>query len=84
MILDDQKINDKKYCRSTGQIGLILQEKVTAPSVAKLDSREGFGFGFSDELLKTNLMVVWEVMKPSWCPSLNADKMLRATQDVER
>ena len=29
-------------------------------------------------------MVVWELMKPSWCPSLNADLILRATQDVQR
>ena len=29
-------------------------------------------------------MVVWELMKPSWCPSPNADLILRATQDVQR
>ena len=29
-------------------------------------------------------MVVWELMKPSWWPSLNADSILRATQDVQR
>ena len=29
-------------------------------------------------------MVVWELMKPSWCPSPNADSILRATQDVQR
>ena len=29
-------------------------------------------------------MVVWEVMKPSWCPSPNADSILSATQDVQR
>ena len=40
--------------------------------------------GFSEELLRTSLMVVWELMKPSWCPSLNADLILRSTQDVQR
>ena len=29
-------------------------------------------------------MVVWELMRPSWCPSPNADLILRATQDVQR
>ena len=29
-------------------------------------------------------MLVWELMKPSWCPSPNADSILRATQDVRR
>ena len=42
------------------------------------------GLGFSDELLRTSLMVVWELMKPSWCPSPDADSKLRATQDVQR
>ena len=29
-------------------------------------------------------MTVWELMRPSWCPSPNADTILRATQDVQR
>ena len=65
-------------------LGLVLAEKVNAPSVPKSDNRVEFGLGFSDELLKTSLMVVWELMKPSWCPSPNADSILRATQDVQR
>ena len=36
------------------------------------------------ELLRTSLMAVWELMRPSWCPSPNADSILRATQDVQR
>ena len=64
--------------------GLVLEEKVTAPSVPKSDNRVEFGLGFSDELLRGSLMVVWELMKPSWCPSPNADLILRATQDVQR
>ena len=57
---------------------------MTAPSVPKLGNRVEFGFGFLDELLRTSLMVVWELMKPSWCPSPNANSILRATQDVQR
>ena len=66
------------------KLGLVLEEKVTAPSVPKSDKRVEFGLGFSDELLRTSLMVVWELMRPSWCPSPNADSRLRATQDVQR
>ena len=50
----------------------------------KSDIRMEFGLGFSDELLRTSLMVVWELTKPSWCPSLNADLILRATPDVQK
>ena len=66
------------------RLGLVLEEKVAAPSVPKSDKRVEFGLGFSDELLRTSLMVVCELMKPSWCPSPNADSILRATQDVQR
>ena len=57
---------------------------MTAPSVPESDKRVEFGLGFSDELLRTSLMVVWELMRPSWCPSPNADLILLATQDVQR
>ena len=68
------------------KLGLVLEEKVTAPSVPKSDKKKRveFGLGFSDKLLRTSLMVVWELMRPSWCPSPNADSILRATQDVQR
>ena len=66
------------------KLGLVLEEEVTAPSVPKSEKRVEFGSGFSDELLRMSLMVVWELMRPSWCPSPNADSILRATQDVQR
>ena len=66
------------------KLGLVLEEEVTAPSVPKSDKRVEFVLGFSDELLRTSLMAVWELMRPSWCPSPNADSILRATQDVQR
>ena len=66
------------------KLGLVLEEKVTAPSVPKSAKRVEFGLAFSDELLRTSLMVVWELMRPLWCPSPNADSILRAIQDVQR
>ena len=66
------------------KLGLVLEEKVAAPSVPESDKRVEFGLGFSDELLRTSLMVVWELMRKSWCPSPNADSKLIATQDVQR
>ena len=66
------------------KLGLVLEEEVTALSVPKSDKRVEFGLGFSDELLKTSLMAVWELMRPSWCPSPNAESILQATQDVQR
>ena len=58
------------------KLGLVLEKKVTAPLVPKSDDRVEFGLGFWDELLRTSIMVVWELM--------NADSILRATQDVQR
>ena len=66
------------------KLGLVLEEKVIAPSVPKSDSRVEFGLGFSGELLRTSLMVMWELMKSLWCLSLNADSILRATQGGQR
>ena len=66
------------------RLGIVLEEEVTAPSVPKSDNRVEFGLGFSDQLLRTSLMVAWELMEPSWCSSPNADSILRATQDVQR
>ena len=66
------------------RLGLVLEENVAAPSVPESDKRVEFGLGFSDELLGTSLMVLWELMRPSWCPSPNADSILQATQDVQR
>ena len=65
------------------KLGLILEEKVAAPSVPESDKRVEFGLGFSDKLLRTSLMVLWELMRPSCCPSPNADSILQATQDVQ-
>ena len=66
------------------KLGLVFEEKVTAPSVPKSDNRVEIELGFSDELLRTSLMVVRELMKPSWRRSPNFDSILRASQDVER
>ena len=41
------------------RLGLVLEGKVPAPSIPKSDKRVEFGLGFSDELLRTSLMVVW-------------------------
>ena len=37
------------------KLGLVLEEKVTAPSVPKSDNRVEFVLGFSDEQLRTKL-----------------------------
>ena len=66
------------------KLRLVLEEKVTAPSMPKSDNRVEFGLGLSNELLRTSLMVVWELIKPSRCPSPNADSLLHGTQDVQR
>ena len=59
----------KSAAKPQTKLGLVLEEKVAAPSVPESDKRVEFGLGFSDELLRTSLMIVWELTRPSWCPS---------------
>ena len=61
-----------------------MRRKKTAPSERKSDSRVELRMGFSVELPRTSLMVVWELLKPKRCPSLNADAILQATQDTRK
>ena len=54
------------------QFGAILEERVIQPSVPQLEGQVGFEFGSLDGPLKTSLVTMWELMKPSWCPFPNA------------
>ena len=74
----------KSAANQQAKLGLVLEEKMAAPSVPESNKRVEFGLEFSDELMRTSLMVVWELMKPSWCPSPNADSILLVTQYVQR
>ena len=60
-----------------------MEENVKASSVSKSDSRVASKFGHSDELLRTNLMLLWELVKQYWWASPNADKILRVTENGE-
>ena len=53
---------------------------MTAPSTPKSGNRVEFDLAFSDELLRTSLMVICEPMKPS----PNADSILQAKQDIQK
>ena len=81
-----KRSKEEKVFLMTNLRDLIVQEgaAVACAKRRESDKRVEFGLGFSDELLRTSLMAVWELMKPSWCPSPNADSILRATQDVQR
>ena len=61
----------------------VLDEKVTASSIRKFDDRVEWCLVFSDELMRTCLMVLWELMKPSWCRIANADSIMRVTLDIQ-
>ena len=65
-------------------VDLVTLESYTHLQCEESDNRVEFGLEFSDELLRTSLMVVCELMKLPWFPSTNADSILCATQDVQR
>ena len=54
------------------QLGVILEERVIESSVPQPEGQESFECGSWDGPLKTSLVTMWELMKPSWCPKPNA------------
>ena len=52
------------------------------PSVPEAKGQVIFEFGSWDGPLKTSLVTMWELMKPSWCPHPNAGLIWDMTADV--
>ena len=65
-------------------LGPVREERVTSPFIGKSDIRVEFGLGFLDNLLRTSLIGVWDLMKPLWRPRANNDVLLRVTNGVQR
>ena len=64
------------------KLGIILEERVVEPSVSGLMGQVSFDCGSWDGPLKTSLVTMWEIMKPSWCPHPNAGIIWDMTADV--
>ena len=64
------------------RLGVILEEFVVETSVPELKGQVSFECGSLVGLLKTNLLTMWELMKPSWCPHPNAGLIWDVTADV--
>ena len=64
------------------KLGIILEERVVEPSVPELKGQVSFDCGSWDGPLKTSLVTMWELMKPSWCPHPNAGLIWDMTADV--
>ena len=64
------------------KLGIILVERVVEFSVPELNGQVSFECGSWDGPLKTSLVTMWELMKPSWCPHPNAGLIWDITADV--
>ena len=64
------------------KLGIILEEQVVKPSVPELKGQVSFDCGSWDGPLKTSLVTMWELMKPSWCPHPNAGLIWDMTADI--
>ena len=64
------------------KLGNILEERVVEPSVPELKGQVSFDCGSWDGPLKTSLVTMWELMKPSWCPHPNAGLIWDMTADI--
>ena len=64
------------------KLSIILEQRVVEPSVPQLKGQVRFEFGSWDDPLKTSLVTMWELMKPSRCPHPNAVLIWDMTGDV--
>ena len=64
------------------KLGIILEERLVEPSVHELKGQKSFDCGSWDGPLKISLVIMWEFMKPSWCPHPNAGLIWDMTADV--
>ena len=65
------------------RLGIILEERVVKPSVPKLEGQVSFECGSWESSLKTSLVTMSELVKPSCCPNPNAGLRWDLTTDVE-
>ena len=65
------------------QLGVILEERVIEPSIPQLEGEVSFECGSLDGPLKTSLVTMWELIKPSWCPNPNAGRIWDLTAETE-
>ena len=65
------------------QLGVILEERVIQPSIPQLVGQVSFECASWDGPLKTSLVTIWELMKPSWCPKSNACLIWDLTAETE-
>ena len=63
------------------KLGIVLEERVLEPSVPELKGQVSFDCGSWDGPLKTSLVTMWELMKPSWCPHPNPGLIWDMTAD---
>ena len=64
------------------KLGIVLEERVVEPSVPELKGQVSFDCGSWDGTLKTSLVTMWELLKPSWCPHPNAGLIWDMTADI--
>ena len=64
------------------KLRIVWQERVVEPSVPELKGQVSFDCGSWDCPLKTSLVTMWELMKPSWCPHPNAGLIWDMTADI--
>ena len=64
------------------KLGIVLEERVVEPSVPELKGQVNFDCGSWYGPLKTSLVAMWELMKPSCCPHPNAGLIWDLTAGV--
>ena len=69
-------------CRRKVVLCHLAEWHTVEPSVPELKGQVSFDCGSWDGPLKTSLVTMWELMKPSWCPHPNAGLIWDMTADI--
>ena len=68
--------------RERPSLGLILEKTAEVISVPRSSKRVELKMGNGNGMLVTNLVVVWKLLRPSWCPHPHASLIEEVTERV--
>ena len=68
--------------RERASLGLMLEKTPEVVSIPRSSKRVEMKMGNGNDLLVTNLGVVWKLLRPSWCPHPHASLIEETTERV--
>ena len=80
--MDGKDDRDKPIGKREAELGLDSREDARSEECAALKQRVELKMGNGNGMLVTNLVVVWKLLRPSWCPHPQASLIVEVTERV--